>query len=136
MTHPKLQSYTVCLQLYRVRPSNGEMNASHWFFPFFSFSVRRSTWAPLLYVQQQSARVMPVSRASSTGMRRNQGLANPVGVTGFDAENPFNIPAGAARQTSEQEHADPGVDTRDSMSILTFLKIVSTLNGGRMFPCG
>lgn len=71
---------------------------------------------------------MPVSRPSiHGGVRKNQGLANPLGVTGFDVENPINnMPVVAAKHEYEQEHADPGVDAREQMTVLTFLKIVSS----------
>lgn len=68
---------------------------------------------------------MPVSRPSINGLRKNQGLANPVGVTGFDVENPINMPVIAINHKSEQEHADPGVDAGGQMTVLTFLKFVS-----------
>lgn len=60
-------------------------------------------------------------------MRNNQGHANPRGTT--DVENAFNAPVAVAKEVSEELHADPGIDVGDKMSILTFLKIVSALDG-------
>lgn len=62
------------------------------------------------------------------GSRKNQGFANPLGVTGFDVENPVRLPI-ATKLKSEPEHADSEAVAGEPMSILTFLKIVSILDG-------